>query len=106
MVNWGGSGLLNSGGRYNPATDSWIATTTTNAPSGRGFHTAVWTGTQMIIWGGSPDVNTGGSYDPTLDSWTASNTTNAPYGRSHHRAIWTGGEMIVLSRNLFFPKPC
>ena len=28
-------GYLNTGGRYNPSTDSWIATSTTNAPAGR-----------------------------------------------------------------------
>jgi hypothetical protein len=34
--------------------------TTINAPSARNFHTAVWTGTEMIVWGGQlPDVNTG-----------------------------------------------
>jgi hypothetical protein len=30
----------------------WIATSTTGAPDGREFHTAVWTGTEMIVWGG------------------------------------------------------
>ena len=55
MIVWGGSGpngWLNTGGRYNPATDSWILTSTTNAPSARDSHTAVWTGSEMIIWGG------------------------------------------------------
>ena len=35
-----------------PATDSWAATSTTNAPSARDFHKAVWTGSEMIVWGG------------------------------------------------------
>jgi hypothetical protein len=45
---------LNTGGRYDPATDSWAATPFTGAsvPSGRWYHTAVWTGTEMIVWGG------------------------------------------------------
>ena len=43
---------LNTGGRYNPSTDSWTATSTTNAPSARDDHTAVWTGSEMIVWGG------------------------------------------------------
>ena len=54
MIVWGGcndSGSLNTGGRYNPSTDSWTATSTTNAPAGR-VHTAVWTGSEMIVWGG------------------------------------------------------
>ena len=43
---------LNTGGRYNPSTDSWTATSTTNAPAARVVHTAVWTGSEMIVWGG------------------------------------------------------
>jgi len=31
----------NTGGKYNPGTDSWTATGTTNAPDGRFYHTAV-----------------------------------------------------------------
>ncbi len=60
MIVWGGgasSGLVNTGGRYDPVADSWLATTTTAAPSARNLHTAVWTGTTMIVWGG---------YDGTL----------------------------------------
>jgi hypothetical protein len=55
MIVWGGSNsgvAFNSGGRYNPSTDSWTATNTTNAPTARDFHMAVWTGSQMIVWGG------------------------------------------------------
>ena len=74
---------LNTGGRYNPSTDSWTATSTTNAPAARGGHTAVWTGSEMIVWGGDDgsDLNTGGRYNPSTDSWTATSTTNAPTGR-------------------------
>ena len=32
--------------------DSWTATSTTNAPNARDIHTAVWTGSEMIVWGG------------------------------------------------------
>jgi hypothetical protein len=32
--------------------DTWTATSTTNAPSARWDHTAVWTGSEMIVWGG------------------------------------------------------
>ena len=35
-----------------PCTDQWGATSTTNAPSARFSHTAVWTGSEMIVWGG------------------------------------------------------
>ena len=83
MIVWGGidGDSLNTGGRYNPSTDSWTATSTTNAPAGRLGHTAVWTGSEMIVWGGWGDIgylNTGGRYNPSTDSWTATSTTNAP----------------------------
>src|SRR6267154_2512599 len=79
--------------------DTWTATSTTNAPAARKFHTAVWTGTEMIVWGGDGPgpiyFNTGGRYNPTTDSWTATSTTNAPDARTNHTAVWTGSEMIV-----------
>jgi len=79
--------------------DSWTATSTTDAPTRRSDHTAVWTGTEMIVWGGrnarAATVNSGGKYNPSTDSWTATSTTNAPSGRYLHTAVWTGSEMIV-----------
>src|SRR4030095_9448814 len=36
--------------------DSWTDTTTTNAPTGRESHTAVWTGSEMIVWGGNDGI--------------------------------------------------
>src|SRR4029077_11622542 len=102
MIVWGGHGLigfLNTGGRYNPTTDSWIATSTTNAPDPRWLHTAVWTGSEMIVWGGQNNngtwLNTGGRYNPTTNRWTPTSTTNAPVRRESHTAVWTGSEMIV-----------
>ena len=100
MIVWGGYTdsspfFLNTGGRYNPSTDSWTATSTNNAPDGRFEHTAVWAGNEMIIWGGCCYFNTGGRYNPTIDNWTATTTTNAPDGRGYHTAVWTGIQMIV-----------
>ena len=84
----------------NACTDQWGATTTANAPLARDRHTAVWTGSEMIVWGGRRNgswryFNTGGRYNPSTDSWTATSTTNAPAGRAEHTAVWTGSEMIV-----------
>ena len=103
MIVWGGgdnNGLLNTGGRYNPTTNSWTATSTTYAPLAREFHTAVWTGSEMIVWGGfghsyPTRLKTGGRYNPSTDTWRATSKTNAPAGRNHHTAVWTGSEMIV-----------
>ena len=89
MIVWGGNGfygpVYNSGGRYNPETDSWAATSTGgNVPSPRQYHTAVWTGREMIVWGGSFSdrytwyipLNSGGSYSPVAIGWVG-NTLQA-----------------------------
>ena len=99
---WGGSSvgnLFNTGGRYNPLTDIWTATSLTNAPTARTGATAVWTGSEMIVWGGGDagftQLNTGGRYNPATDSWTSTSLTNAPSARAGHESVWTGTEMIV-----------
>src|SRR5262245_14154693 len=38
------------------AEDTWAPTSLTNAPSARGGHTAVWTGSEMIVWGGGGGI--------------------------------------------------
>jgi N-acetylneuraminic acid mutarotase len=79
-------------------TDPWSATSTTDAPNDRENHTAIWTGSEMIVWGGATNSgysNTGGRYNPGANSWTVVSGTNAPSGRSDHTAVWTGSEMIV-----------
>ena len=80
--------------------NSWRPTTTNGAPSGRALHTAVWTGSEMIVWGGEtylqgPGVNTGSRYDPINDVWNPTSTINGPTPRRWHSAVWTGTEMIV-----------
>jgi N-acetylneuraminic acid mutarotase len=102
MIVWGGFNdddsfytIFNDGGRYNPSTDSWTATSMTNPPFPRLWHTAVWTGSEMIVWGGNPPTNTGGKYNPVTNNWTATSTTNAPSPRDSHTAVWTGSEMII-----------
>ena len=76
MIVWGGSnsvpppGLFNSGGRYNPSNNSWLAMSTgANVPSQRVYFSTGWTGAEMIIWGGyggdggnNQVTDTGGRY--------------------------------------------
>ncbi|HZS17556.1 MAG TPA: hypothetical protein VFA51_06450 [Candidatus Udaeobacter sp.] len=77
--------------------DTWTAITTTNAPAARASHTAIWTGSEMIVWGGYGEnyLNTGGRYEASTDSWIAVSTVNAPAVRAGHTAVWTGTEMII-----------
>jgi N-acetylneuraminic acid mutarotase len=103
VVVWGGySGLVNgylqTGGRYDPATDSWTPTSLTGAPEGRRYHVAVWTGSSMIVWGGWNGITiwtTGGRYDPVSDTWTPTSTTGVPSGRLNASAVWTGSRMVI-----------
>jgi N-acetylneuraminic acid mutarotase len=107
LVVWGGSGYFsnsgtNTGGRYNPETDTWRPTTTAGAPEVRLWNSAVWTGAELVVWGGSGSatdasrfLNTGARYNPVSDTWQPTSTDGAPQGRSHHRAVWTGSQMIV-----------
>jgi len=89
---------LGSGGRYDPANDTWVATAESGTPRGRNGHSAVWTGAEMIVWGGRQmwsTADTGGRYDPATDIWTATRQDGAPIGREGHAVVWTGTEMIV-----------
>jgi N-acetylneuraminic acid mutarotase len=102
MIVWGGSGnsspWIRTGGRYNPGTNAWTATSLTNAPGARSLHSAVWTGSKMVVWGGATatfDTNTGGRYDPATNSWTATSTAGAPVARNAAAAVWTGSRVLI-----------
>ena len=77
--------------------DTWSATA--GPPDGRQHHTAIWTGSEMIVWGGEVYTHlsfaSGGRYNPSTDTWTITSAINAPAARAYHTAIWTGTEMIV-----------
>lgn len=97
MLVWGGrdsSGALNTGGRYDPATDTWTPMSTSNAPSPQLAVVAAWTGTHLIVWGNSGPVR-GGRYDPATDTWLPLNETNGPSPRTEHSAVWTGTHLII-----------
>ncbi len=113
MIIWGGQsgrvfqgdeGFVKTGRKYNPSTNTWSSTKVdVNTPESRGFHSAVWTGTEMIIWGGvgwSGELNTGAKYNPSTDTWTATSVgANVPLARKYHSAVWTGTEMIIWGGN-------
>lgn len=81
------------------APPAWVSGPTTDAPSPRYGHSAVWTGQELLVWGGSPGTGLysglGAIYRPDLGRWRAISTDAAPVARSGHTAIWTGQEMIV-----------
>jgi hypothetical protein len=103
MIIWGGSvagmpGKTATGGVYDPATRAWKPTSMTGAPSPRHLHSAVWTGSKMIVWGGygAADYEVdGGVYDPEADTWAALPTMGAPPKRTDQAEVWTGKELFV-----------
>ena len=57
-----------------PSTDHWRTIAITNAPTERYGHTAIWTGSEMIVWGGRNEnsfLDTGGRYNPGTDTWAS-----------------------------------
>ncbi|MCI0562387.1 MAG: C25 family cysteine peptidase, partial [Nitrososphaera sp.] len=121
MIVWGGrdnENLFKEGGKYDPAKDVWQSLNlVTNPLSGREGHTAVWTGSHMIVWGGvlpsTPTVrfNDGASYNPLTDNWEGIPTLLSLEERSDHTAVWTGesvivwdGEPITQTGGIFFPN--
>lgn len=107
MIVWGGGTMTGSnnltentstGGRYDPVTASWQATSLTGAPSPRRQHTAVWSGSRLIVFGGTngtTSLGDGARYDPVTDTWSPISSVGAPSPRHRHVAVWTGSEMIV-----------
>ena len=107
MIVWGGTGatVFDSGGRYDPATDSW-----TGIASGgvaRYAHTAVWTGSRMIVWrhnslAGVPVE--GSRYDPVADTWSPTTMSGAPLAAlDPSGAVWTGSAMVLWPGSRYNP---
>ena len=114
MIVWGGLGsggpsgtlYLNTGARYNPATDTWTPISTNGAPAARASNTAIWTGSEMIVWGGlsfsgvfpgyvATNYADGARYNPATDTWLPLSMNGAPTARYSHASVWTGSEMLV-----------
>jgi hypothetical protein len=102
MIVWGGWPVTSDGGIYDPKTDTWTPMTTTGAPSARRWHTAVWTGSKMIVYGGlngsSAQQNDGGIYDPLTDTWTSIASTPG-FGMQSMTSFWTGTTAAIVHWN-------
>lgn len=100
VIVWGGDGVSTEvGGRYNPATDSWMVTSA-NPVGTRIDPDAIWTGTDMIVLGGlyymtSTPIPGGEIYHPATNTWTSINTTGMPSARNAAAVVWTGTHMLV-----------
>jgi N-acetylneuraminic acid mutarotase len=81
--------------------ETWTSTRLLGAPAPRLMHTAVWSGTTMIVWGGKQfdahaeiPLNSGGRYDPVTDTWQPMSTAHAPLAVAA-TAVWAGTRMVV-----------
>lgn len=93
---------FNDGGRFSPSSHTWNLIPATELLAPRIRHSAVWTGTEMIVWGGGrlpaiggPPYNDGARYAPASNSWQPLPAAGAPGHRQGHLAVWTGTEMII-----------
>jgi hypothetical protein len=80
---------------------TWLPISLTGVPSARYGHSAVWTGSEMIVAGGlawDPALNQFvytsqyGRYNPTTETWTVANGAPAAINQT---AVWTGSNMLV-----------
>ncbi len=96
--------LSDTGDKYISTTNTWVATSLSNAPSEREFHSAVWTGSEMIVWGGLNNV----TFDNTVEQIRYSygeldghqEYERGEHARGKHTGIWTGSEMIAWGGEL------
>jgi N-acetylneuraminic acid mutarotase len=85
---------------YNPAGGgSWSDLAATGEPSARDRHTAVWTGTAMLVFGGfahATDLDSGHRYVKASGQWEPFGGT-PPSPRREHSAVWLedAGVMVV-----------
>ena len=106
MIVWGGEtedSFLGGGAVFDPSGNSglgsWSTMSTSNAPVARSGHSAVWTGSEMIIYGGETvdaEDNTAAAYNPATDSWRQLTMEGPPLARKNHLAVWSGEEMLVF----------
>lgn len=82
------------------AGNTWLPTATrlNIDPGERADHSAIWTGSRMIVWGGRNDagvLKSGCWYDPGENVWRPINGSNAPAARASHSCVWTGDLMVI-----------
>lgn len=98
---WGGfdlTNVVNTGGLYNPFTDTWTATSTgANCPSARYLPFCAWTGTEVVVWAGFDGggmLGNGAKYNPSTNTWTTMGGT-PPSTRGNTCFHWNGTYITV-----------
>src|SRR5439155_22606275 len=79
------------------AGDPWTTSgLDSDVPYARAYHSAIWTGSEMIVFGGQSSsvagMTFGSRYDPATDTWTPIRRAPDAFAGS---AVWTGTRMFV-----------
>lgn len=99
VIVWGGDRVgtaTDTGGIYDPTSNSWTPTSLENAPSARWVVSAAWTEQGMLIFGGynrSGSQGTGGIFNPTTNTWRRIAEGSARYDGS---ATWVPSASVVV----------
>ncbi len=105
-IAWGGRTPVQSatgfGASLSIDQDIWrLVEPSPTSPSPRTTHSAVWSGSRMIIWGGRgcgaqfDPCGDGASYDPETGAWTPLSSNGAPAARGSHAAVLAGDNLLV-----------
>lgn len=87
--------LTNTGGIYNPTTDTWTVLPATNAPTAREGHTATWFGTGMLVFGGTDAGGITGTSSRLNALATAWITLPVSPQRKSHTAVHSGNYVLI-----------
>lgn len=99
MIVYGGSfqngtteTYLNTGGIFDPATNTWAPMTA--GPTVSGLNSGVWTGNRFVVFGGGRS-NQGGIYDPATNTWAPLPQLGLPGARDAH-VVYSNGSKVVV----------
>lgn len=87
---------LNTVHRYNPTNDTWSLAALLPTEHRRYGHTAIWTGSELLVWGGRNTnyLSTGFRFNPVGN--TVADLPPIIFApRTSHTAVWTGQHMIL-----------
>ena len=92
------SDLFGDGAILDPATGIWTPLPTTGAPAARYHHSAVWTGSEMIVFGGEGVAGaaiTSAAFDPARNTWRT--LSAPPASATRPTGAWSGQLLLTFS---------
>jgi N-acetylneuraminic acid mutarotase len=102
MFVWGGvngeGNFVNSGGAYDPTTDTWRGVNTNGAPSPRELATCVAMDGGVFVWSGADGTtlyDDGAVWDPASNTWSGISNSNKPSPRIRGIGLWTGERVLL-----------